>query len=822
MKRGVILGIVLIVAAFVFCPLTVSAGPVPDTGQTTCYDADGNVITCPQPGEAFYGQDAQHQGPPRSYTKLGAGGVELTDSATQADGWIMTRDNVTGLIWEIKTDDGSVHDKDNTYTWYDGDPATNGGNAGKAGDGTDTEDFIAVLNAANYGGYSDWRIPSVKELSSLVNADIPYPSPLIDTVWFPLTVSSYYWSSTTYSFYTSYAWRVVFGSGRVDSNAKYVSHYVRAVRSGQSGSLGDLVINGDGTATDPATGLMWEQKTNDGGPNDKENKYTWEGALAWVAGLNAVNFLGYSDWRLPDRNELQTLVNYSRSSPAIVTPLTSDTVSSSYWSSTTSADDTYRAWRVNFVNGEVTRNTKSYSCYVRAVHSGQYGPMGHLIISSPEQASVWTVGAVMPIAWDTAGLGGAVLIAISSDGGKTYTTIETSTPNDGNYNWKATGPDSVNCMLKIAPLVDTGKEVIQGMFSIFSVKGDIDGSGNVELADAIAALMINCSGDVPGPINLGADTNGDGKIGLADALFVFRKVSEQAWYKDSDGDGYSDGTTSIQTTRPTGYYYAIDLIETSGDCNDNNAGIHPGATEIQSDGIDQDCDGYDYDPDDLTPPQITFLGHDGETGVSVNPTVNVKFNEKMSCASFENKYDFLKYDGSNFTAVPSALSCTGDEIIITPMQTLEYNSFYASFLSGDIADFAGNPMGGDGVLWMFQTEIKTLTSVADLAGQWTVGDAVSFEVTADGDIINFTATLPTSGQCFGDGATVNATFTGVTIDPTDYTFTAHYSNYSSYTSWTASMSGQFTSIDQAEGDWEARISNICVNSGAGTWIAGRK
>ncbi|MBW2709452.1 MAG: hypothetical protein JRD04_09275 [Deltaproteobacteria bacterium] len=92
------------------------AAPVPDTGQTTCYDEGGNVITCPSPGQAFYGQDANYTINPPSYTKL--------------DG--MVRDNVTGLIWEVKQNkDGTKnydnpHDADNTYTWYDPDPATNG------------------------------------------------------------------------------------------------------------------------------------------------------------------------------------------------------------------------------------------------------------------------------------------------------------------------------------------------------------------------------------------------------------------------------------------------------------------------------------------------------------------------------------------------------------------------------------------------------------------------------------------------------------------------------------------------------------------------
>jgi hypothetical protein len=87
----------------------VMAGPVPDTGQTKCYD-NSIEIACPNPGESFYGQDAQYIVNPQSYTKLDAQGNELSSNASS---WIMVRDNVTGLIWEIKTDDDSVHDKDN-------------------------------------------------------------------------------------------------------------------------------------------------------------------------------------------------------------------------------------------------------------------------------------------------------------------------------------------------------------------------------------------------------------------------------------------------------------------------------------------------------------------------------------------------------------------------------------------------------------------------------------------------------------------------------------------------------------------------------------
>ena len=75
------------------------AAPVPDTGQTLCYAA-GNIITCPSPGQDYYGQDASYTINPMSYTKLDSSGNALPDSATS---WSMVKDNVTGLTWEVKT-----------------------------------------------------------------------------------------------------------------------------------------------------------------------------------------------------------------------------------------------------------------------------------------------------------------------------------------------------------------------------------------------------------------------------------------------------------------------------------------------------------------------------------------------------------------------------------------------------------------------------------------------------------------------------------------------------------------------------------------------
>jgi len=125
--------------------------PIPDTGQSKCYDAT-KEITCPSPGEDFYGQDAQYTCNPQSYTDLGNG---------------IVRDNVTGLEWQQDTAHG-------TYTW---------------------QQAIDICDNLVLGAHSDWRLPTIMELSFITNLGNFDPS--INTDYFPNTMSSYYWSSTT-------------------------------------------------------------------------------------------------------------------------------------------------------------------------------------------------------------------------------------------------------------------------------------------------------------------------------------------------------------------------------------------------------------------------------------------------------------------------------------------------------------------------------------------------------------------------------------------------------------------------------------------------
>jgi len=457
MKKINSIFLTLTILSLTFSPSTFS-WPIPDTGQAKCYDNE-KEIPCPQPGEPFYGQDGNHLINPPSYTKLDINGNDLPDTASE---WFMVRDNVTGLIWEVKQNKDGVqdysnpHDADNTYSWYDSNPETNGGDAGTPGDGTDTEDLINVLNVEKFGGLSDWRLPTIKELSSIAYSEEYIP--VINGKYFLNAQSSgKYWSSTINSNYTDRAWYVLIPNGYEYGSNKSYSYYVRAVRAGQSRSFDHLIINDDGTVTDTATGLMWQQKT--------DYRAVWQNALSHC---EAMTLSGYSDWRLPTNAELRSIVNYETWNLAIDANIFPDNKSSSYWSSTTGASrDT--AWDMYFRGGD-DRYSKLSVIYACAVRAGQVRLSDHLIILSPNQASFWNTKDLMPITWNTANISGDVKISLSRQGGKdgTFETITESTPNDGSYDWTVTGPGSYNCMLKIEPVDDPSKGTQQGLFTIIS------------------------------------------------------------------------------------------------------------------------------------------------------------------------------------------------------------------------------------------------------------------------------------------------------------------------------------------------------------------
>ncbi len=269
--------------------------PLVASGQALAYDLDGQLITGLVEGDDLFGQDAHYlKGGTMSYTN-------------NSDGTVT--DNVTGLVWQITP---STTD----FTW---------------------EEAETYCESLELGGYDDWRMPSAKELFSI--SDFSTGWPYINTDYFDLasgevTKDEQFWTSNLYVGVTVEGGEnATFGVNHVTGHIKAyaaaggpppmsmfsvndsvipppndsimgnpMAKYVRAVRGSEYG-INNYVDNGDATITDKATGLMWSQ-------NDNGEGIEWADALSYAENSELA---GYSDWRLPNVKELQSIVDYSRS-----------------------------------------------------------------------------------------------------------------------------------------------------------------------------------------------------------------------------------------------------------------------------------------------------------------------------------------------------------------------------------------------------------------------------------------------------------------------------------------------------------------------------
>jgi hypothetical protein len=259
--------------------------PIVDTGVKESY-SDTDVIPKPKEGDPFYGQDSNYSGNEPSYTDNGDGTVT---------------DNVTGLMW--------MKDMGEKMTW---------------------EEAMAYAETCTFAGYNDWRVPSIKELYSLIlftgtsGGEKAGERLFIDTRYFnqPLgdvtkgerEIDAQTWSSTVYVGKVMNGQEAIFGvnfvDGRIKAYPKYKpgtkrpnAMYVRLVRGNPEYGKNNFIDNGDGTITDLATGLMWQK-------NDSGVGLNWQEALAYAENLELA---GYKDWRLPNAKELHSIVDYTRS-----------------------------------------------------------------------------------------------------------------------------------------------------------------------------------------------------------------------------------------------------------------------------------------------------------------------------------------------------------------------------------------------------------------------------------------------------------------------------------------------------------------------------
>ncbi len=348
---------------------------IPDTGQKICFGDRGKLPPgkeisekCPEENDAFFGQDAQYQSNEPSYKLL----MNTTDEA------LLVKDNITGLIWMSKL----AFDRKGKTKRFTYDEAI---------------EFVAQLNEKKYGGYSDWRIPGIKELYSLIDfsgSSSANPArPYINTAFFEYVVNSaphhrprqhhrkhpprrnqaphqqgpegvrpidgQCWSSTLYTskIFDRFeaAFGVNFADGRIKAyptrapgrSGKQAKHFLRCVRGNPAYGINRFVDNGNNTITDTATGLMWTKYDS----NEKTLFNISKATLDWEQALKASEdlvYAGYDDWRLPNAKELQSIVDYTRSpqhptdtkkGPAIDPLFSTSDESAWYWTSTTHMDD---------------------------------------------------------------------------------------------------------------------------------------------------------------------------------------------------------------------------------------------------------------------------------------------------------------------------------------------------------------------------------------------------------------------------------------------------------------------------------------------------
>jgi|SRR5208282_484246 len=281
-KRLVLAFLLSILSIVISATVFADSIQLPQTGQTTCSDANGNVIPCTGTGEDGALQEGVAWPSPR-----------FTDNGDQTQ-----TDNLTGLIWPKDGSTPTVGSCTGGYMKWQG-----------------ALDYVTCLNANNYLGHNDWRLPNINELKSLVNYGQSSPAAWLDGQGFNVRVagqgnssppppvpSSNYWSSTTNADYTSGALYIEMLYGWVDDYSKsdplnQNNYYVWPVRGGQSASVGTSEIlrtgqqasyyagddgalqegavwpsprftdNGNQTVTDNLTNLMWTRDAAAPGPS---------------------------------------------------------------------------------------------------------------------------------------------------------------------------------------------------------------------------------------------------------------------------------------------------------------------------------------------------------------------------------------------------------------------------------------------------------------------------------------------------------------------------------------------------------------------------
>ena len=233
---------------------------------------------------------------------------------------------------------------------------------------TTFENALNYADTSTLGGYSDWRLPNAIEAFSILNFQTQNPT--VDLNYFIKTNAEYWWTSDLQVNDNSKVW-VTNAGGGIGNHAKSETisaggikkFHLRLVRT-----IKAKLINADrfakladGTVYDSLTNLIW-QKT------PYADTLTWEQALAYA---DTLTYAGYSDWRLPNIKELQSIQDNTAINPALNTNYFNVFGRKKFWSTTTLSNRTTSAWYFDTQFGITTYQTKTARLNTWVLRGGQ-------------------------------------------------------------------------------------------------------------------------------------------------------------------------------------------------------------------------------------------------------------------------------------------------------------------------------------------------------------------------------------------------------------------------------------------------------------------
>lgn len=243
--------------------LSVATWLLTKTGQTDCWDTAGNLLDAA--ACLLSGQDGAYQ--------AGAVADFTRDNATN-----IVTDNLNGLMWQ---DDAAA--------------------------ATAVFDVnLAALQCSGMtsGGFSDWRLPTIEELESIVNysSATPWIYPV-----FQNTANAKYITNTVEAGFVSSNWFVDFSTGTPSTDSNWNLYNFRCVRGASKPAADYVRDDTKQVVTDKRTGLMWQDDASNA-------SMTWADALTYCENSELG---GYSDWRLPNRRELMSIIERDYVAPAM-------------------------------------------------------------------------------------------------------------------------------------------------------------------------------------------------------------------------------------------------------------------------------------------------------------------------------------------------------------------------------------------------------------------------------------------------------------------------------------------------------------------------